>query len=401
MAWMSSLAEKSNKRSILLLVILLIFAAGVWILPSFKPIASLSPGEVGMRTNRLSGEVTEFREGGMLLIPGIHHIRRFSLHDQVYRPTKSARAIGEAPFQSVEGLSIGVDLTIRYALNAEKLFETAKRLPEDIDHQIVQPLVEGVIYKIFARHTVREIFSSKRQEIQKIIEDELMPLLAADGIILRAVFMGNVDLPKEYRAGMDNLLAEELSTEKMRFTLELKEKAVRQKELEGEALKVGREKAAEAAGNEEIIGAKSKAEAMKHVLPFKQKQIEQRQLEAEADKVTRLKGAEANADARRIESSGEADSRRKLAEADAYRVELLGKASSEQLARDSALITKNPLLIQKTMADKLADKISVIIAPPPESGGFIAAGILGTNMPGQGKLQARAQADDSNSAVEE
>ena len=35
------------------------------------------------------------------------------------------------------------------------------------------------------------------------------------------------------------------------------------------------------------------------------------------------------------------------------------------------LIAKNPLLIQKTLADKLSDKIQVIIAPP-QAGGFFA-----------------------------
>jgi uncharacterized membrane protein YqiK len=175
---------------------------------------------------------------------------------------------------------------------------------------------------------------------------------------------------------VEHLLTEELNAEKMRFTLELKDKQVKQSELEAEAEKVRREKAAEAAGNEEVIAAKAKAEAMRHILPFKEKEIEQKRLEAEAAKVTRLTQAQAEADARRIESSGEADARRKLAESDAYRVEVTGKAQSEQLARDAELISRNPLLIQKTMADKLSDKIQVIIAPPT-AGGFIASGLLG------------------------
>ncbi len=75
----------------------------------------------------------------------------------------------------------------------------------------------------------------------------------------------------------------------MRYTLELKDKQVKESELVAEAEKVRREKAAEAAGNEQIIAAKAQEEAMKHVLPFKQKQIEQRQLEAEAEKGARLK----------------------------------------------------------------------------------------------------------------
>jgi regulator of protease activity HflC (stomatin/prohibitin superfamily) len=242
-----------------------------------------------------------------------------------------------------------------------------------------------VLHRTFAKHTVREIFSTQRSEIQKEIEAELKPALEPDGIVLRTVFIGNVDLPEEYKKGLEGLLAEELSSEKMRYTLELKNKQVKESELVAEADKVKREKAAEAAGQEEIIAAKAKEEAMRHVLPFKEKEIEQKRLEAEASKVMRLKQAEAEADARRIEAAGEADSRKKLADADAHRIDVTGRASAEQMAREAVLIQNNPLLIQKTLADKLSDKIQVIIAPP-QAGGFFAGGLLGQRMD-----QARAE----------
>ena len=134
---------------------------------------------------------------------------------------------------------------------------------------------------------------------------------------------------------------------------------------------------------------------MAHVLPFKQKQIQQRQFEAEADKVARIKTAEAAAEARRIEASGEADSRNKLADAEVYRLEKVGKSNSEQMAREGALITRHPLLIQKTMADKLSDKIQVIIAPPPADGGFIGSTLLGK--PGNAPATtAKADADSGS-----
>ena len=185
----------------------------------------------------------------------------------------------------------------------------------------------------------------------------------------------------------ETLLAEELATEKMRYTLELKAKRVEETALEGEAEKTRREKAAQASATEQVIAAKAQEEAMRHVLPFKQKQIEQRTLEAEADKVSRIRSAEGLAQARRIEAAGEADSRRNLADAEAYRQDNLGKIASAQMARDGALISKHPLLIQKTMADKLSDKIQVIIAPPPADGGFIGTALLGG---GRQKTQASA-----------
>jgi len=48
------------------------------------------------------------------------------------------------------------------------------------------------------------------------------------------------------------------------------------------------------------------------------------------------------------------------------------------MSREGALITRHPLLIQKTMADKLSDKVQVIIAAPGTDGSFIGAGLLGS-----------------------
>jgi regulator of protease activity HflC (stomatin/prohibitin superfamily) len=384
---LETVQSERGRRSLALVAIV---GAGVGLVAA-HPVRSVAPGEVGVRTNRLTGHVSTLHEGWVLVLPGIHEMRLFPLRDQIYRPQRSARADGDAPFQTVEGLSIGVDVSVRYALDPSRVVTVAEELPADVGRELVEPVVDGVLHRTFAKNTVREIFSTQRAQIQKEIEDELRPALVADGIIVRAVFLGNVDLPKEYRDGLESLLSEELSAEKMRYTLELRDKEVQEAGLEADAEKVKREKAAEAAGLEEIIAAKSRAEAMKHVLPFKEKEIEERRLEAEAAKITRVKQAEGEADARRIEASGEADSRRKLAEAEAFRIDATGKAQSAQLERDSALIAKNPLLIQKTLADKLSDKIQVIIAPP-QAGGFFAASLLGQ---GAAKSEADAPAKDA------
>ena len=342
------------------------------------PIQSVDRGQIAVRSNLMTGRLSVFSAGSFWAVPHLQEVRYFSTRDQIYRPERSAKANGEAPFQSVEGLSLGVDLSVRYAIDPTRVAAFSKSLPDDISGELVDPAVQGVIYKLFASYTVREIFSTKRAEIQQKIEAELKPLLAADGILLRSVQMGQVDLPQDYRNGMDKLLAEELESEKMRYTLELMDKRVKQTELEGEADKVRRQKSAEAAAQEQVIAAQAQEEAMKHVLPFKEKQVQQRTLEAEADKVARIRSAEGTAEARRIETAGEADSRQKLADAEVYRLEHINKVTSEQMEREGELISKNPLLIQKTMADKLSDKVHVIIAAPPAQGGFIGSNLLGS-----------------------
>jgi regulator of protease activity HflC (stomatin/prohibitin superfamily) len=359
-----------------LLVAAVLLGGAGYLLYRYPPVKSVGRGEVGIRINLFTHEITEWRDGSVLAVPGLHEMRVYSLRDRSYRPEGSARADGTAPLQSLEGLSIGVDLSVRYALDPAKLRAVASNLPDNIAADVVEPAVQGVIYKIFARYTVREIFSTKRVEIQQAIESDLAARLAADGIALRGVLIGKVDLPADYRRGMEVLLAEELANEKMRYTLEFKDKRVKEIALDGEAEKVRREKSAEAAAREQVIAAKAQEEAMKHVLPFKERQIEQRKLEAEAEKASRIKQAEGSAQARRIEANGEADARQRLAEAEAYRLEKIGKANADQLGREGAIITSHPLLIQKTLAEKLSDKLQIIIAPPAEAG-ILSATLLG------------------------
>jgi regulator of protease activity HflC (stomatin/prohibitin superfamily) len=360
----------------LILGIVLVGSVG-YVLHRNPPVKTIDSGEIGIRVNRITGTTSEWRDGSVFVVPAVHDLRRFSLRDQLYRAGAKDGEHKLATFQSSEGLSVGVDLAVRYALDPANIASVARSLPESIGTEVIEPSVEGVIYKVFTRYTVREIFSTRRALIQQQIEDELKPKLAADGVLLRSVQVGRIELPAEFKAGMERLLAEELASEKMKYTLEIKEKQVKETALQADAEKVRREKAAEAAAREQVIAAKAQEEAMKHVLPFKQKQIEQRQFEAEASRVAQVKAAEGASQARRVEATAEAESRRMLAEAEAYRLDRVGKATADQMAREGALITMHPLLIQKTLADKLSDKVSVIIAPPPSNGEFIGASLLG------------------------
>jgi regulator of protease activity HflC (stomatin/prohibitin superfamily) len=391
-------AARSLRRALPPLLILTAVTAAGYAVVTHPPLQAVPHGQAALRTNQFSGGTSEFREGSFIRIPGLHEVRLFPLRDQSFRPESLAKATGPSPLQSVEGLSLGLDMTVRWAVDTTRLPELARKLPDDIEADVIAPAVQAVVYKQIARHTVREIFSSQRAEIAAALEAELRAKLASDGIVLKGVQIGSVDLPADYRRGMDSLLSDSLASERMRYTLEIADKRVKETELQANADKVRRETAAEAAGREQIIAAKAQEEAMKHVLPFKQKQIEQRALEAQADSAARVQQAEGQAKARRIEVEAEAAARQKLAEAEAYRVTQVGRANVAQMAAEGELITRHPLLVQKAMADKLSDKVQVIIAPPG-SGGFIGSALLGGSAPSP--RAAATAAAEGNAAEKE
>ncbi|WP_246480116.1 SPFH domain-containing protein [Inhella gelatinilytica] len=331
-------------------------------------IHSVPAGQVLVRQGL--GGTQVLREGRVWIVPAVHEARWLPARDLLLQRD------AKRPVQTVEGLAVGLEVQLRVQLDPQRYPQLARELPEAFERELVQPALDAVLLPVVAQRTVRELFSSQRREIEQAVLLQLRQRLAQDGLILKGLSFGALTLPEDYRRGMESLLAEGLAAEKMRYTLELREKQVKEGALEAQAEREKREIAAEASAREQVIAARAQEEAMKHVLPYKQRQIEQRQLEAEAERQARVRLAEGAAQARQIEAEGEAKARQKLADAEAYRVSEIGKVQAEQMAREGALISKHPLLIQKTLADKLGDKVRVIVAPPGTKGQLLS-GVTG------------------------
>jgi SPFH domain / Band 7 family len=122
-------------------VLLAGLAYGLYVHP---PFATVHRSEVLVRTNAFDGSASAYTAGTVLVLPGIHQGRRYSTRDQVYRLSESASATGKAPFQSNEGLSIGVDLTVRWAIDRARIAQMSKQFPDDIESDLVRPAVQGV-----------------------------------------------------------------------------------------------------------------------------------------------------------------------------------------------------------------------------------------------------------------
>ncbi|WP_232351987.1 SPFH domain-containing protein [Inhella proteolytica] len=377
-----ALQSRALRRSALALAAVAALAGGThWLLGQLQTVPR---GSVLVRTGM--GKPELIAEGRAWVLPGLHEARVLPARDLLLR--RDARQT----VQTVEGLAVGLEVQLRLQLDPQRYAQLARELPENFEKELVAPALNTVLLPLVAQRTVRELFSTQRGEIEKLALLQLRQRLAADGLILKSLSFGQLTLPDDYRRGMESLLSEGLAAEKMRYTLELKEKEGLQTEIEAKAAGKQREIAAEASAREQLIAAKAQEEAMKHVLPFKQRQIEQRQLEAEAERQARVKLAEGAAQARRIEAEGEAAARQKLADAEAYRVAELGKVNAIQMEREGQLITKHPLLVQKTLADKLGDKVRVIVAPP---------GIAGSLMGGPLEAQPqKAKAEDTEASAE-
>src|SRR5438270_1740679 len=97
------------------------------------------------------------------------------------------------------------------------------------------------------------------------------------------------------------------------------------------------------------------------MLPLKEKQIQQSRLEAEARKESTIKNAEAAAQAKIIDSKAELERRNLMANAEANRIRIVAAADAERLKTEAVALKQNPLLINKIIAERLSDKIQIMM----------------------------------------
>ena len=76
-----------------------------------------------------------------------------------------------------------------------------------------------------------------------------------------------------------------------------------------------------------------------------------------------MKNAEAMAEAKVIDSKAELEKRNLLSEAEGNRIRVVAAADAERMKSEAAVLKNNPLLIQKIVAERLSDKVQIMMVP--------------------------------------
>jgi len=356
-------------------------------------------GMAGVRVSEMSGtEAGTLYPGAHLVMPLIEDVALFDTRDQIFttgmsedgkienaKGSSKPQALPAQPLnvQAKEGLTLGLAITVRYRLDAKRLDYIEGNLPRPVEKEIVPPTVASVWREIVPNYTVRDVFSEKREEVRQIAAGLITQRLAADGIVVKEVMLRDIQLPPEYAEGLQALLLKEQENDRMSVETELKRKEVRIASLEAEAMKARQVKQAEGEARVRVLRAKSESDAMKYTLPLKQKQIEQSRLEAQARKEATIQNAEGDAQAKVIDGKAEGERRKLLAVADADRIRVTAAADAERLQSEAAVLKDNPLLINKIVAERLSDKLQIMMVPADGKFFFANDVLRGMNLANQ------------------
>lgn len=341
-----------------LLVILLIAAALLLWRAGQKSFRTVEPGFVGVCVNRLTGSLSALPPGAHLRPPVLFEIHAVRVSDRLL-----SGDTGQFQVATKEGVMARLAVQARWAIDSHRILSTWAALPADPARELVAPVLFAAFRSAAPRYEATRLASEKREELALEASDGARARLAESGILLKEVLIGDLVLPPEFEKGRLAMVDEVQSTERLDVTLKRKAKEVEETRLTAEAARARKVQEAEAAAAQRVIAARAEADSMKHVLALKEKQIRQKRLEAEAERETRVERAKAEAEALRIQSHAEAERRKAMADAEAYAIRATSLAQFEGLEREARLVSANPLVIPKTFADRLSDRVQVILAP--------------------------------------
>src|SRR5579884_2635894 len=331
-------------------------AGGALALLLGQAVVVVPDGSAGVRVSQIWGvRPGTLSPGVHLVTPLIDSVATYDTREQVFTTAAAPATKNESEVlivQAREGLNIGLAVAVRYRLDASKLAAIHANLPQPVDAQVVAPVVTTIYRQLAPNYMTREIFATKREELRATAARLITERLAGDGIIVREVLLRDLRLPEEYAKGLEGLLLKEQENERL--------------------------------GTEQEIKAES--DAMQYTLPLKQKQIEQTKLEAQARKEATLQNADAAAQAKVIDSKAEIERQKNLAEAEANRIRVTADAEAnrirvtaaadaERLKFEAAVLKQNPMLIQKIIAERLSDKLQIIMVPT-DGKNFFASDVL-------------------------
>lgn len=136
---------------------------------------------------------------------------------------------------SSNGLNIKLDATVRINPEFEKIGFLHESFGREYLNSLVRPEMRSSVRKIIGRFTPEELYSTRRDEVQDLIQEELAATLTKNFIELRAVLIRDIQLPEKVRDAIENKIEAEQHALRYEYILAQEVKEAERRIIEANA----------------------------------------------------------------------------------------------------------------------------------------------------------------------
>lgn len=182
----------------------------------------------------LQNEVGVKRVWGKLeketLKPGLHFINTVSTTiEKLPIYTQNLKISANLPSQ--EGLSVQATISILYRIDPKLAHVVLRRAGDNYEQNLILSIFRSASSDVCARYPAKDMHSGRRSKIEAAIQKRMSKVLADRGFIVEAVLLKNIKLPRRLARSIEERLAAEQDSMRMRFILEREKQEAERKKI--------------------------------------------------------------------------------------------------------------------------------------------------------------------------
>lgn len=239
-------------------------------------LTTASAGVVFIEPDEMAIVVTVIGKGGIrqdsltaglhFIVPFAERVERYSVLNQTYTMSSVAdegQTAGDDSIQvrTKDGQQVYIDASVIYAVDPLKTANLYRTWRFDFENGLVRPQARGVIRDIASQYGVEEIVSSKRDEMQKQITDELMRILSDNNLVLKDFVLRNIRFSDEYALAVEQKQIAEQQAQQAKFVVESKKQEAEQARQTAQGAADAAVIAAQGAAQARLLQAEAEAKA--------------------------------------------------------------------------------------------------------------------------------------------
>jgi len=134
------------------------------------------------------------------------------------------------------GLTIRVDMSYRYRPIQDRIGHLHDNVGTDYHRRIVVPELRSATREVIGKYNPEELYSTQREAIQTEIFERTKEACGRNDIIIDAVLIREVELPKSLQEAIERKLREEQAALEYEFRLERERQEAERRIIEAEAM---------------------------------------------------------------------------------------------------------------------------------------------------------------------
>jgi len=190
---------------------------------------TIESGERGVLFKRFGGGLDKEN----IYNPGFHVIAPWNIM-YVY-DIREKQIDEDMTVLSANGLNIKVDVTVRVNPDYINIGDLHEKFGPQYIESLVRPEVRSSVREIIGQFSPEELYSTKRNEVQSLIQEDLKDNLGTNYIDLRATLIRNIELPDKVRSAIETKIEAEQKALKYDYILQQERKEAERKIIEAEA----------------------------------------------------------------------------------------------------------------------------------------------------------------------